>query len=818
MHTTTAEPLDDRGRLLHDGDPAAQVALATVRLEAALAGSGRSVLDLDAVRVLGPDPAALATVLDVVSDRLAELGSDACVELAGATSLRTPGQLVALEPVLRPSGRLLVVVAHPDDEAFGCGSVIAHAAAHGLDVVVACATRGELGEPAPGSGLTPADLPQARERELREACALLGAATVELLDYRDSGVDGPAAPGSLAAADPVEVRDRVAALLDTHRPDVVVTLDASDGHRDHAVVRDATLAALDTAGHRPQATYLFCLARSLMTEFTGSTALGTPDAELTTVVDVAELLDLRWRAIRTHASQVPPFDAMSPALQHGFLAVDRLRRVDPPWPGGPVSDTWLPRPHSFSGDTIHTHHEGHHMSTTTVPAPADSLRDLCGGAVHLPGDPGYDAARLPWNVAVDLRPAAVALPRSAQDVVDVVRAAAALGLRVAPQSTGHGAGALAGTDLSDVVLVKLSELTGTTVDPQARTARVLGGTLWQDVIAETAPHGLTALHGSAGDVAVAGYALSGGLSFYGRQHGLAASSIRAVELVTAAGELVRADADHHPDLFWAVRGAGGNVGVVVAIELELLPIADVVAGMLLWDREHAPDVVRAWARWTREVPESVTTSLRIMSFPPLPELPPFLSGRQLVVVDGAVLEDDERAAELLAPLRALAPEMDTFGRIPAPALLQVHMDPPAPTPSVAEHCVLGPLGEDTIEALLAEVGPGTQSPLMFAELRQLGGALARPAEGGGAVSSLPGEYAVLALAVAATPEMGAAGAAAAQRLVGALAPWTVPGRVQTFTERPVDDAAGYPAGARARVAGLRAAYDPEERLVAAHRP
>lgn len=239
---------------------------------------------------------------------------------------------------------LLVVVAHPDDEAFGCGSVIAHASAHGLRTAVACATRGELGEPSPGSGLTRAELPAARERELRAACRLLGAERVELLDYLDSGVEGPPDPGSLAAADPAELRDRVAGLVDEVRPDVVVTLDASDGHRDHAAMRDATLAALETARHRPAATYLFCLARSLMTEFTGSPDLGTPDADITTVVDVAPLLELRWQAIRAHASQVPPFDAMGPELQRGFLAVDRLRRVDPPWPGGPTEDSWLPTP------------------------------------------------------------------------------------------------------------------------------------------------------------------------------------------------------------------------------------------------------------------------------------------------------------------------------------------------------------------------------------------------------------------------------------------------------------------------------------------
>lgn len=238
--------------------------------------------------------------------------------------------------------RLLVAVAHPDDEAFGCGSLLAYAAAHGMSSTVVCATRGELGEPAPGSGLTRADLPEVRERELRAACALLGVERVEVLGYRDSGVDGEPAPGALAAADPAELRDRIAAVMAEVSPDVVVTLDASDGHRDHAAVRDATVAALDAVPHRPAATYLFCLARSLMTAFTGADTLGTPDEEITHLVDVADLLDLRWRAIRTHASQVPPFDAMDAVLQRGFLAVDRLRQVDPPWPGGPTADSWVP--------------------------------------------------------------------------------------------------------------------------------------------------------------------------------------------------------------------------------------------------------------------------------------------------------------------------------------------------------------------------------------------------------------------------------------------------------------------------------------------
>lgn len=801
-------PVDDAGRLLHEDDLAAQAALSLARLEAALAEAGREPADLAVLRVLAADPATATTVLDVLTERLDATGAAPALEVV-ARPLPLAGMLVALEADLRP--RLLVVVAHPDDEAFGTGSVIAHASAAGARTTVVCATRGELGEPAPGSGLTRADLPAARERELRAACALLGAERVELLGYVDSGVDGDPAPGALAAADPAELRARITAYLDEVRPDVVVTLDASDGHRDHAAVRDAVISGLDHATHRPAATYLSCLSRHLMREFTGA-ALGTPDDEITHLVDVADLLDLRWQAIRTHASQVPPFDAMDKELQHGFLATDRLRRVDPPWPGGPTGTDWLPRTTPDLNDEIDS--EGTSM-TITPSAPATTLHGVC--EVHLPGDPGYDVARQAWNLAADQRPAAVAIPTSVDEVVSIVRAAAAAGLRVAPQSTGHGAAALAEQDLTDVVVVRLSSLTGVTVDTSTRTASVVGGTLWQDVVAAAAPYGLTALHGSAGDVAVAGYTLSGGLSFYGRQHGVAANAVRAVDVVTASGDLVHADATDHADLFWGLRGGGGNLGVVVGLELDLLPYADVFAGMLLWDRERAPEVVRAWAAWTRQAPESVTTSLRVMSFPPLPELPPFLAGRDLVIIDGAILEDDDRAAEILAPLRGLGPEMDTFGRIPAEALLQVHLDPPAPTPAVGDHSVLGELTSDAVDAFLAQVGPGTRNGLMFAELRHLGGALARPVEGGGVVSSLVGSYALHTVAIAPFPEAAVAGRAAGRRMIEAMAPWSLASLVPTFTDTTVDTSAFYDGEDWVRLAQLRDRVDPARVLVANHR-
>ncbi len=450
----------------------------------------------------------------------------------------------------------------------------------------------------------------------------------------------------------------------------------------------------------------------------------------------------------------------------------------------------------------------------TLDRAADALRGAC--EVHLPGDPGYDAARTPWNVAVDQRPAAVALPRSAEEVSRVVLAAAAAGLRIAPQSTGHGAGALGERPMDDVVLVRLSGLTGVTVDPDSGSARVLGGTVWADVIAAAAPHGLTALHGSAADVAVAGYALGGGLSFYGRLHGLAVNSIRAIEVVTANGALVRTSADENAELFWALRGGGGNFGVVVAIELELLPYADVYAGFLLWDRDRAPDVVRAWVDWTRSAPDSATTSLRVMSFPPLPELPPFLAGRDVVIVDGAIIDGDEAADSILAPLRALAPELDTFARIPAAGLLAVHMDPPVPTPVVTDHNVLGTLDDAAVGELLYQVGPGTTPGLAFTELRHLGGAFARRAADGGALTAISGEYALHCVAMAPTPQAAVAGRAAAFSIMRAMAPWALPHLVPTFTDTRVGAGRLFGDEDLERLRAIASRVDPDRRLVANH--
>ncbi|GGM61757.1 FAD-binding oxidoreductase [Dactylosporangium sucinum] len=434
------------------------------------------------------------------------------------------------------------------------------------------------------------------------------------------------------------------------------------------------------------------------------------------------------------------------------------------------------------------------MTTT-----ASSLRGLCGGAVHLPGDPGYDTARVPWNVAVDLRPAAVAYPADVVEVVEVVRAAAAAGLRVAPQGTGHNAGPLG--PLDDVVLLRTSAMTGVAVDPDRRVARAEAGALWVDVVEQAAPHGLAALHGSAPGVGVVGYSLGGGLGWYSRSLGLQTNRITAVELVTATGERVRADAGHEPDLFWALRGGGGNFGVVTALEFELFPIAHAYAGLLVWDWTHAERVLPAWVSWAADAPDEITTALRLVRLPS--------PGRQLVVVDGATLGDPG----VLAPLRALGPSLDTFATVPAAALMRLHMDPEGPTPAVSRSALLGPLPPAALDALLAVAGPGSGSSLMVtAELRQLGGALQRPAPGAGALPFLEGDFALLNGGIPGKPEV----VADAERVISAMRPWAVDREYLNLTEVAIDTSRAFEPAAWARLRAIRAAVDPGGLFVANH--
>jgi FAD/FMN-containing dehydrogenase len=452
--------------------------------------------------------------------------------------------------------------------------------------------------------------------------------------------------------------------------------------------------------------------------------------------------------------------------------------------------------------------------TIDITTSTGALDGLCGGAVVRPGDASYDASRQAWNLAVDQRPALIAYPADAGEVADVVRAARAAGLRVAPQATGHNAHPLGGLD--GAVLLRTSGLTGVHIDPERRVARVGAGVLWEDVVDAAAPHGLVALHGSSPDVGVVGYSLGGGMGWLARDHGLQSNAITAIELVTADGEVVRADHEHEADLFWALRGGGGNFGVVTALEFALYPLREAYAGVMVWDARDAAAVLVRWSEWALDAPDAATTSFRIMNVPPLEAFPPELRGRCVVMIDGAVLGEPAEAERILAPLRELRPEQDAFGVMPAPALARLHGDPEEPIPAVSDSAVLGSLPAQAVDALVAVTG--TQAgPLPFSvELRQLGGALGRSAPCHGALDRVEGAFAWFAGGLAIDGEMAAASLTQASRVAAALAPWGTGRRYLNLVEPNVDASSGYDAATYRRLQAIRAHVDPDGVLMANH--
>jgi len=313
---------------------------------------------------------------------------------------------------------------------------------------------------------------------------------------------------------------------------------------------------------------------------------------------------------------------------------------------------------------------------------------------------------------------------------------------------------------------------------------------------------------------VVGYTLGGGLSWLARKHGLAANSVTAIELVTPDGQLVRATAHEHADLFWALRGGGGNFGVVTAMEFRLYPYDEVYAGMLLWPYERASEVLSTWHEWTRTAPEEITTSFRILHFPPMPELPDFLRGRSVTVIDGASAGAGAAGVEAIAALRALEPEVDTWMPSTPAMLSRIHMDPEEPMPYIGHSSILGELGEAALQTFAAHVEPG--SPLMFAELRHLGGALARVPDGSGAISGFDGEYLYFAVGAVMAPELAEAITVAGHAALAALAPYETGSAYLNFVEHPTDTSRFYTDAAYERLSGVRAAVDPDGVMVGNH--
>jgi hypothetical protein len=419
---------------------------------------------------------------------------------------------------------------------------------------------------------------------------------------------------------------------------------------------------------------------------------------------------------------------------------------------------------------------------------------------------------------VDQQPTAVVLPADERDVIAVVRFAREHDLRIAPQSTGHNAGPLG--SLEDALLLKTTEMRGAEgkaaeIDAGARSARVLAGAVWGDVVEAAAAHGLAALHGSSGTVGVVGYSLGGGVGWYARKHGLHANSVTAIEMVSADGETVRADHDTEPELFWALRGGGGNFGVVTAMEFDLLPVSEVYAGMMLFDWERSAELLHAWNELLPSLPDELTSLARILQVPDLEQIPEIVRGGEFAAFEAAFLGSEADGAELLAPLRELGPDIDTFAMVPAPALSFLHMDPPEPVPGLGGHGLYDELPADAIDELVKVAGPGSGSPLVSVELRQTGGALARSGPDHGALATLNGSLLMFAVGMAVDPESSKAVQERIDLVKAALRPYDA-GAYLNFAESPTSIDRVFNEETTGRLRKVRSELDPERLFKANH--
>jgi hypothetical protein len=287
-------------------------------------------------------------------------------------------------------------------------------------------------------------------------------------------------------------------------------------------------------------------------------------------------------------------------------------------------------------------------------------------------------------------------------------------------------------------------------------------------------------------------------------------------MVTADGHLVRADHEHRPDLFWALRGGGGSFGVVTALEFRLFPVTEAYAGALWYPIERGSEVLHAWTELTCGAPDELTTVGRFLRLPPVPSIPAELRGREFVIVEAYHVGDPAQADDLLAPLRALGPVNDTITTVPMPALSHMHMEPEQPVPVAGDGVPLFSLPGEAIDALVGTAGAGAPPGLVSVEVRHLGGELARPRAGNGALAAIESQYALYAVGATPDPGLIAPVMARIDAIKKALAPWTAPRMCLNFAETRHLAAPFWSEQAYRRLRQIKAAVDPRDLIQANH--
>lgn len=456
---------------------------------------------------------------------------------------------------------------------------------------------------------------------------------------------------------------------------------------------------------------------------------------------------------------------------------------------------------------------------TTYPAAgplsvaAAQLQTQIQGKIVLPHEPDYDEARLAWNRRIDQRPALIVVAQTAQDVAKAVTFARQQDLGVAVQGTGHGNV----TPADDCLLILTREMSGVEIDPAAQTARVEAGVQWGAVLAAAQQHGLAPLLGSSPTVGAVGYTLGGGMGWLGRKYGLAADNVVAFELVTADGQLRTVSATENRDLFWGLRGGGGSLGVVTSMEIRLFPVTQVYAGNLFYPATMAREVFRRYRAWIANAPDELTSSVLVMNFPPIPQIPEFLRGQSFTLVRGCYCGSIAGGEALLQHWRQWQPPLlDDFKPIPFSQAASISNDPVDPMPGFTSGAWLSELSDAAIETIVSYgLGQGGPSPLIFAEVRHAGGAIQRVAAKTAAYGNRDAELVLSLISLTPTPDAYQQLVTYVGQFMDDLQPYLTGGVYMNFLEgvesrQRIQD--GLAPGGYKRLAHLKAQIDPNNLL------